>query len=112
MNGGFADPQDPALRVVEEDAVEKPVMVIESRPSQFTGVGYWLVMAYQDKQFEELLPADFMGLTPEKRDEITAPLAEKLRVQMAKVLDSEDRIEDAKEYERMEMDDHEEDDGA
>lgn len=78
------------LRSVPKDGKLNPLLALESRPSQFTGISYWLVLTYYDHQFDEMLPPDFMGLEQEKRDELVAAAAERLRAKLRPILEAED----------------------
>lgn len=68
-------------------------MVIESRPSTFTGLSWWLVLSYKDFHAEEMLPADFMGMTEEMRHFVIAPLAERMRQKLKPILVMEDALD-------------------
>ncbi len=70
----------------------KPVLSIESRPSQFTGISLWLVLEYRDFHEERMLPRDFMALYPDDQDKAVAPLAEEMRKKLAPILEAEDRL--------------------
>ena len=74
------------------DEKPKPIMALESRPSQFTGISYWLVLAYKDHHFEAMLPADFMGLDETARDLVVAKEGAALRDKLRPILLAEDRL--------------------
>ncbi len=67
-------------------------MAVESRPSQFTGMSFWMVLAYKDHHFEEMLPPDYFGLTPAVREEVSDVASQKLRAKLAPILIEEDKL--------------------
>lgn len=69
-----------------------PVMTVESRPSQFTGISFWLTLTYKEFHEERMLPPDFMALDPDTQGLVIAPLAEEMRKKLKPILDHEDRL--------------------
>lgn len=80
------------LQAVPEDGKLKPLMIVESRPSRFTGIAYFLVLSYKDFHAERLLPPDFMGMDEIQRNLTILPLAEQMRKELAPILEAEDAV--------------------
>lgn len=78
------------LRAVPEDGKLKPIMAIETRPSPLTGIGWWVVLAYKEHHFEEMLPPDFPAMDETMRNLTILPVAERLRLKLKPILEAED----------------------
>lgn len=75
-------------QTLEDD--DHPIMVIEQRPSAFTGHSWWLVLSYKTAQFEDMLPFEFPSFSEAEQALAIALVAERLRQAMAAVLVAED----------------------
>ena len=80
----------PILRTVPEDGKLKPIFAIESRPSSINGLQFWAVLSYKEHKFSLPLPMDFIGMDEVGQNLALAPVAEKLRAQLAPILIAED----------------------
>lgn len=78
------------LAAVPEEGHPKPIFAVESRPSRFTGIGFWAVLTYKEHLFEEMLPPDFMGLDEAGQALASAAPFERLRAKLAPILIAED----------------------
>lgn len=67
-----------------------PLMAIESRPSSFTGVSWWVCLAYKEHHFEEMLPPDLMGMADEERNAVVEIARKKLKARLKPILIAED----------------------
>ena len=69
-----------------------PLMAIESRPSALvsTGFSFWMVMAYKEHVFEEMLPHDFMAVDQRVAEEYAHIAREKLEARLRPILWAED----------------------
>ncbi len=77
---------------VRDDGKLNPTLSLESRPSAFTGISFWLVLAYRHHVFETQLPPDFFGMDDTGRDLVIAKEAGALKARLAPILDAEDRL--------------------
>jgi hypothetical protein len=78
------------LQAVPSDGKLNPIMALEQRPSRLTGISFWLVLAYKDHVFEELLPEDFMGMDEVGRDLVIARAGQILKDKLRPILLAED----------------------
>lgn len=70
----------------------KPILAIETRPSNLTLFAWFAVLAYKEHSFEERLPQDFPAI---QDDEVRFaleinPILERLRAKLAPILVMED----------------------
>lgn len=94
IHGRPAEKEPDMLRVVPEDGKLKPIFAIESRPSSINGIQFWAVLSYKEHNFSLPLPVDFMGMDEIGQNLAMAPVAEKLRAQLAPILIAEDLADD------------------
>lgn len=78
------------VRIVDDNFKPSPVMSIMHKPSNITGIAFYLCLDYGNHHFEALLPPNFMALTQTEQNLTVLPLAEELRMQLAPILIAED----------------------
>jgi hypothetical protein len=67
-----------------------PEMFIKTEPSELTGIAFYLCLQYKEHLFQEMLPTDFMGMNESMQTLASQPVAERLRKQLAPILQAED----------------------
>ena len=79
-----------SVALVDDNFKPKISMTIESRPSNLTGIAFFVCLDYGKHHFERYLPPNFMALTPTEQDLTVLPFAEEMRKALAPILEAED----------------------
>lgn len=62
----------------------------ESRPSAYTGISWWLVLSYKEKEYEELLPYDWLSRPEPEQEDLVDDAREKVMAKLKPIILAED----------------------